>query len=78
MQQDTEIDTKWDEQEPAALRVPNAVRFSGIGRSKLYELMAAGEIEARKCGASTLVITRSLKAYLARLPSAYPRSSKVK
>jgi excisionase family DNA binding protein len=29
---------------PLAVRVPEACRLTGIGRSKLYELIAAGEI----------------------------------
>lgn len=64
-----------DEHEPMAMRVADATKASGIGRSKLYELMAAGVIEARKCGKSTLIMTRSLKAYLNGLPSAYPKST---
>ncbi|WP_331458740.1 helix-turn-helix domain-containing protein [Sphingopyxis sp. H050] len=38
----------------------------GIGKSTLYEMIAAGEIETIKIGRSTLVPTDSLRAFLAR------------
>lgn len=47
--------------EPISMRVPDACRFIGIGRSTLYVLIARGEIETIKLGASTLVLTDSLK-----------------
>jgi len=59
--------------EPVAMTVPHAVRFSGIGRSRIYELMNAGQIEAVKAGNRTLIITASIRAYLAGLPAAFPK-----
>ena len=47
--------------EPIALRVPEACRYLGIGRSTLYVLIARGEIEIVKLGSSTLVLTASLR-----------------
>ncbi len=47
--------------EPFSVRVPIAVQLTGIGRSKLYELIAAGEVETVKVGASTLVTIASLR-----------------
>ena len=47
--------------EPLSVRIPVAVQLTGIGRSKLYELIAAGEVETVKVGASTLVTVASLK-----------------
>jgi excisionase family DNA binding protein len=47
--------------EPIAMRVPDACRFVGIGRSTLYVLIARGEIEIVKLGSSTLVLTESLR-----------------
>ncbi|QCO17933.1 DNA-binding protein (plasmid) [Azospirillum brasilense] len=55
------------------MTVPHAVQFSGIGRSRLYELMNAGQIEAVKAGNRTLVLTASIRAYLADLPAAFPK-----
>jgi predicted DNA-binding transcriptional regulator AlpA len=35
--------------EVMAMTIAEAVRTSGIGRTRIYELMASGEIAARKC-----------------------------
>ena len=51
-------------QEPLAVRIKEACRLTGIGRSKLYELIASGDIEIVKVGAITLVPITSLKALL--------------
>ena len=56
--------------EPLAVSVTEACRISGLSRSELYRRMAAGQIEARKSGARTLVLVASLKAHLASLPAA--------
>ena len=34
--------------EPLAVRIPDAVRMTGIGRFKVYELMAAGDLETAR------------------------------
>ena len=47
--------------EPMTVRIPTAIRLTGIGRSKLYQLIASGEIETVKIGASTLVSVASLR-----------------
>ncbi len=47
--------------EPFSVRIPVAVQLTGIGRSKLYELIAAGDVETVKVGASTLVTVASLR-----------------
>ena len=47
--------------EPFSVRIPVAVQLTGIGRSKLYVLIAAGEVETVKVGASTLVTVASLR-----------------
>lgn len=52
--------------EPISVRLPEAVRLTGLSRSRLYELIGAGEIEVVKVGASTLVLVASLRAYLER------------
>lgn len=41
--------------EPLAVRIPEACRLTGIGRSKLYELIADGSIEIVKIGSMTLI-----------------------
>lgn len=52
--------------EPLTMRVPDACRYIGISRSTLYVLIAEGEIEVVKLGCSTLVVTESLKALVAK------------
>ena len=52
--------------EPLAVRIPDAVRMTGIGRSKLYELIASGDLETIKIGRCTLVRVDALKALLAK------------
>ena len=47
--------------EPIAMRVPEACRYLGIGRSTLYVLIGQGELEYIKLGSSTLVLTENLK-----------------
>ena len=47
-----------------AVRIPEACRISGIGRSKLYELIGAGEIPVIKVGAITLILVESLRQFL--------------
>ena len=51
---------------PITVRVREACRLTGIGRSKLYELIAAGEIEIIKVGTITLVPLASLTRFLQR------------
>lgn len=48
------------------MRIPDACRFTGLSRSTLYVLVAAGEIETVKVGAATLVLTESLHGFIDR------------
>jgi excisionase family DNA binding protein len=51
---------------PLTVRIREACRLTGIGRSKLYELIAAGEIDVIKVGTITLVPVSSLTSFLRR------------
>jgi excisionase family DNA binding protein len=42
-------------------------RLGGIARSKLFELLAAGEIESTRLGRRRLIFADSLDAYVTRL-----------
>ena len=53
--------------EPIAMRVPEACRYLGIGRSTLYVLISRDEIEIIKMGSATLVLTASLCSLVERL-----------
>lgn len=53
-----------------SLTIPRAVELSGIGRSRLYELIKSGDIQIRKCGSRTLIRYEDLKRFIDALPSA--------
>jgi excisionase family DNA binding protein len=48
-------DAEFQQVTPLTVRVREACRLTGIGRSKLYELIAADEIETIKVGSITLI-----------------------
>jgi len=50
------------------LPLNEAARTLGVGRSKVYYLIADGEIEAIKVGSKTCVVVESVKAFIARQP----------
>ena len=52
--------------EPICVRINDAARMIGVGRTKLYELIADGEVETVKLGKSTRVITASLHCLVMR------------
>lgn len=49
---------------PITVRIKEACRLTGIGRSKLYMLIADGHIDTVKVGSMTLIPVRSLEAFL--------------
>ena len=51
-----------------AYSITDAVRVSGIGRTKLFAEIAAGRLPARKFGSRTLILATDLQAFLERLP----------
>ncbi len=46
--------------EPLCVRVNDAARMIGVGRTKLYELISSGELETVKIGKATRITTASL------------------
>lgn len=48
------------------VRIPEAADLLGVGRTKIYALINAGEIEAVKVGGSTLVVVGSIRALVER------------
>lgn len=54
--------------EPLTVRIAVAIHLTGIGRSKIYELIKAGKIDTVKVGASTLITVASLKKLTAKAP----------
>jgi excisionase family DNA binding protein len=55
---------------PRFLKVPDAVAYSGMSRSRIYVSLARGEIIARKDGRTTLIDRESLDRHLENLPRA--------
>lgn len=52
-----------------SLRIDNACKLSGLGRTTIYGLIRAGELRAMKAGGRTLICAASLRDYLAGLPT---------
>lgn len=52
--------------DPISVRVPIALKMTGLSRSKFYELVEDGEIEIAKVGRSTLVVVDSLRSFIER------------
>lgn len=51
--------------EPLAYRVAEAVKVVGLSRSRIYELIDDGTLEARKIGNCTIIPADSLKRLVA-------------
>ena len=65
---------------PIAVRRRVAANLIGEGTTKIDELIASGQIEARKSGRNLLILVESLEKYVAGLPvaklnSCYKKSS---
>lgn len=54
--------------EPLCLGVKDAAVYIGLSKSRLYELIDEGSIEARKLGARTVVPVASLRAFVENAP----------
>ncbi|MCX8475855.1 MAG: AlpA family phage regulatory protein [Sphingomonas sp.] len=52
--------------EPISVRIPAAVAMTGLSRSRIYELIASGEIQIAKDRRSTLLIVASLREVVSR------------
>jgi excisionase family DNA binding protein len=58
---------------PLAVSPRDAAHLMGVSRSRVYELINAGELPAYKDGARTLILVADIEAWLARL-RAMPKS----
>ena len=58
--------------EPISVRIREACRLTGIGRSKFYELVASGDIEVIKVGTMTLVPFDGLRGFIDRERKSIP------
>lgn len=51
-----------------SMTIPRAVEVSGIGRTRIYELIREGKLEAKKEGRRTLILADSLRRHVESLP----------
>ncbi len=56
--------------EPLAYTLQAAEGITGLGRTKLYELISEGVLDARKAGSRTVLMGESLRNYVTSLPKA--------
>ncbi len=61
-------------EEAAWLSYSEAQRFSGLGRTKLWEIISRGDVQAAKVGRAVRISRRSLDEYMQA--SAYPDSKR--
>lgn len=54
---------------PYSFTIEEACRRSGIGRTKLFELLNNGSIPRRKLGRKTLILAEDLQRFLKNLPT---------
>ena len=50
-----------------ALSIEETMSATGIGRTKLYELINTGELKAKKIGKRTIVLKADLEEFLSNL-----------
>ncbi len=60
--------------DPMCVKINDAARIIGVGRTKLYELIADNQLEIVKLGKSSRVTTASLRALVVRQSRAVPTS----
>ena len=47
-----------------SVKIPEAVRLTGLSRSRIYDLMKSGDLEYAKVGSSTLILVESLRQFV--------------
>lgn len=55
--------------EPLAYPIAAASNLTGLGRTKLYALIADGSLRAVKAGRRTLILSEDLREFLTNLPA---------
>jgi len=53
---------------PLAYSINDFADAIGVGRSKIYEEIRDGRLQAKKFGSRTIVLAQDAKAYLSQLP----------
>ncbi|WP_439925664.1 helix-turn-helix domain-containing protein [Nitrobacter sp. JJSN] len=52
-----------------AFSISAACKVAGVGRTKIYEAIASGDLRARKNGAKNLILREELQRWLESLPT---------
>lgn len=55
--------------QPLLVSITESCRLLGVGRTKLYELIASGELQLRKIGRKSLIAMSDLQRWAERLPA---------
>ncbi|WP_395337549.1 helix-turn-helix domain-containing protein [Novosphingobium sp. BL-8H] len=50
--------------EQISVRISDAVRLTGLSRTKIYQLISHGDLEVAKIGRSTVIIASSLREFV--------------
>lgn len=58
------------------LSINEAIDATGLGRTKLYEILKSGELPAKKLGKRTLILSADLEAFLSGLQN-YPTQAEM-
>jgi excisionase family DNA binding protein len=53
--------------EPLSVDIPGACRMTGLGRSKIYELLGSGELQGLKIGRRRIITVQAIRDLLDRL-----------
>ena len=61
---------------PLSYTISDATKISGISRSGLYRLLAAGQLRAKKIGERTFVLHDSLKELIDGAPAWVPTTGR--
>lgn len=56
--------------EPIALSIPSAVAYSGLSRSRLYQLIRSNDVASVQVGGRRLVLRSGIDDFFARLSEA--------
>lgn len=59
-----------------ALTIDEAAEAGPIGRGKIYQAIANGELQARKCGRRTFILMEDFAEFLRKLPTVEPKSAR--
>ncbi len=62
--------------QPAFIRVRTALARYGVGRTRLYALIATGAVRAVKLGQSTLIDVAAADAFFRDLPQIHDRAAR--